>query len=172
MLHHFELALHTEPCTLVGNRGTTRLHSGTGRHQIELPRLRGTPQIANYDTGALRGVKYIHTDRDPRRAWLHQICINQDHFCVCGTAQETSHIREPDKTGDTRQGALADENGSGVPQGGGRLFKHSVISLVRDVSFILGALKSMHKRRGIYGTCQGLHNSGGFVPPPYILVSI
>ena len=45
-----------------------------------------------WDRDALRGLSYLHTDRGPMRAWLHQIGRAEDQFCECGETQNAAHL--------------------------------------------------------------------------------
>jgi len=42
--------------------------------------------------GALRGLMYIHTDKGPMRAWVHQIPKAPDPLCGCGDTQNAAHL--------------------------------------------------------------------------------
>jgi len=42
----------------------------------------------------LRGLTYLHTDRGPMRAWLHQIGRAEDPYCTCGETQNAAHLME------------------------------------------------------------------------------
>jgi len=55
------------------------------------PLHRRTPPTTNWDRDALRGLMYIHTDRGPMRAWLHQIRRAADPVCGCRIAQNAAH---------------------------------------------------------------------------------
>jgi len=35
---------------------------------------------------------YLHADRGPMKAWLHQIGMAPDPFCSCGESQNAAHL--------------------------------------------------------------------------------
>ena len=57
----------------------------------EYPLYHRSPHL-KWDRRELRGLTYLHTDRGPQRAWLHQIGRAEDPFCECGKIQNAAHL--------------------------------------------------------------------------------
>jgi hypothetical protein len=65
--------------------------SDTGGHQTGISALQKPPH-KGWDRNALEGLMYLHTDKGPMKAWLHQIGRAPDPFCSCGEPQNAAHL--------------------------------------------------------------------------------